>query len=133
MASRKLTEKGLTPKEEKFCALYISKEFYANGVESYAEAFGINIADPKQYNVARTLASKLLSKVYITSRITEHLDLAGFNDENIDKQLLLTINQCTDFNAKVRAIEAYNKLRQRIEQKQLQIDTKDCRVTLKLD
>ena len=134
MSTKRLTKTGLTPKEEKFCSLYISKEFYCNGVESYGEAFGLDLSNPKQNHVARTMASRLLAKVAICSRISEHLDLAGFNDQNIDKQLLLAINQNVDFSSKVKAIDSYNKLKKRIDDKlaaALQIN--DCTITLKLD
>jgi hypothetical protein len=45
------------------------------------------------------------------------LDDAGLNDNFVDKQLLFVISQHADLNAKMKAIEQYNKLKQRITDK----------------
>lgn len=107
----------LNEKQRLFCNYFVSKEFYANGVESYAAAYGLDISNPKNYNTAKVNASKLLTKTNIASYITNQLDDSGLNDNFVDKQLLFVIAQHSDLNAKMKAIEQYNKLRQRITDK----------------
>jgi hypothetical protein len=45
------------------------------------------------------------------------LETGGFNDQNVDKQLLFVINQHGDLQSKVRSIAEYNKLKKRVENK----------------
>lgn len=108
-------ESKLNPKQERFCQLYVSKEFFGHGTEAYAEAYGIDLE--KGYKVAQAAASRLLSKVIICQRINELLDAAGLNDEFVDKQLLMMITQNADYAQKMAAIREYNKLKQRITEK----------------
>jgi phage terminase small subunit len=110
-------EKELNEKQELFCKYFVSKDFYANGVESYAAAYGLDLSNPKNYNTAKVNASKLLTNTNISSYITQMLDDAGLNDNFVDKQLLFVISQHADLNAKMKAIEQYNKLKQRITDK----------------
>lgn len=109
-----LKEKGLTLQQEKFCQLYASdREFFGNGVQSYIEAFDVDLSEKGAYNVAKALAHKALTKVYILDRINELLELRGLNDAFVDKQLELVITQNADFHAKVAAMREYNKLKKR--------------------
>jgi len=110
-------EKELNEKQELFCKYFVSKDFYANGVESYAAVYGLDLSNPKNYNTAKVNASKLLTNTNISSYITQMLDDAGLNDNFVDKQLLFVISQHADLNAKMKAIEQYNKLKQRITDK----------------
>jgi len=110
-------ETGLNEKQELFCKYFVSKDFYANGVESYAAAYGLDLSNPKNYNTAKVNASKLLTNTNISSYITQMLDDAGLNNNFVDKQLLFVISQHADLNAKMKAIEQYNKLKQRITDK----------------
>ena len=115
---KKIIGKNLNPKQERFCKLYASnKEFYGNGVESYAEAYGLNIKNPKTYKVAQVSASHQLSKVIICNRINELLEEQGLNDQFVDKQLMLLISQHEDKNVKLGGIKEYNKLKRRITEK----------------
>jgi len=116
--------KDLTPKQEKFCNLYVSREFFGNGVESYAIAYGLDLSIPGKYNTAKSNAWKLLTNADILNRINKDLDDAGLNDNFVDKQLLFTITQCADMGSKIRAINEYNKLRSRLTEK-IQVETKD--------
>lgn len=108
-------ESKLNPKQERFCQLYVSKEFFGNGTESYAEAYDIDLSE--NYNTAKSNAHRLLTNAYICDRINELLDNAGLNDEFVDKQLLFMITQSADFSQKMAAIREYNKLKQRITEK----------------
>lgn len=110
--------KRLTPKQELFCQLYSSdKEFFGNGVESYAEAFDIDISLPGQYNVAKVGAYRLLTTPYVLERINKLLELGPLNDTSVDKQLGFVIAQNADLGSKVAAIREYNKLKKRINDK----------------
>lgn len=109
--------KELNEKQLAFCMLYVSKEFFANGVESYAEAYGINLEDQGKYNVCAAAASRMLINVNILEKINELLDLAGLNDQFVDKQLTFVIMQNADLGSKVAGIREYNKLKSRITTK----------------
>ena len=113
----KITETSLTLKQEKFCQLYTSKEFFGNGAQSYAEVYDIDLTNPRQNAIARTKASEFLTNGNILTRINELLDSIGFNDGFMDKQLLFAATQNADMNAKVKAISEYNKLKTRINNK----------------
>ena len=44
MAKKKTEKKEtLTKKQERFCNLYVSEEFFANGTQAYAEAYDVNL------------------------------------------------------------------------------------------
>jgi hypothetical protein len=116
MGSKKI-KSGLTAKQELFCQNFVSAEFFGNGVQSYINAFKVDLKKPNAYNVAKTEASKLLTNPNLLTRINELLDTAGFNDSHVDKQLLLVITQNADFSSKVAGIREYNKLRGRITDK----------------
>jgi phage terminase small subunit len=107
----------LNEKQKLFCKYYVSKDFFANGVESYAEAYGLDLGNTKDYNTAKVNASKLLTNTNITTYIRELLDLSGLNDDFVDRELLFVIIQNSDLGSKVKAISEYNKLRQRITDK----------------
>ena len=113
----KRKDNKLSPQQERFCILFASdKEFFGNGVQSYIEAYS-----PKKvgnwYNSAKTAASVLLTKANITTRINELFESRGLNDVFVDKQLEKLITQDASFDAKVRGIQEYNKLRGRITEK----------------
>jgi len=109
--------KELNLKQEMFCKHYVSEEFFGHGVEAYAEAYGCDLSNPKDYNSAKVNASKLLSTKRVLIRINQMLDSAGLNDSFVDKQLLFAITQNADLSSKVKAISEYNKLKQRIVNK----------------
>ena len=106
--------KELTEKQEQFCKNYVSEDFFGNGVRSYADAYGLDISNPKDYNTAKSNAWDLLTNTYILERINKELEDSGLNDNFVDKQLLFAITQNADISSKVKAISEYNKLKQRI-------------------
>ena len=107
----------LNEKQLLFCKYYVSEEFFGNGVKAYAKAYGIDIEDPKKYASARTRAWDLLTNIDICNQINSELEAAGLTDNFVDKQLLFVITQHSDLHAKMKAIEQYNKLKQRITDK----------------
>lgn len=111
-------EEKLNPKQELFCQLYATdREFFGNGVESYAEAYDIDQSKPNWYRSAQVSASRLLSNVIILERINELLELGNLNDAFVDKQMSFVITQNADFGAKMAGIREYNKLKSRITEK----------------
>lgn len=129
----KMETKTLNEKQKMFCDYYVSKEFFGNGVESYAEAYNIDLSDPKKYRFAAVNASKLLIKTNICSYVNQQLDEAGLNDNFVDKQLLMVVTQHADLHAKMKGIEQYNKLKARITDKAELKHNIDIDVTLNLD
>lgn len=117
---KKLEAAGLNPKQLLFCKLYASdKEFFGNGVESYAEAYNFDLTARKgNYEIAKSAASRLLTNVNVLAHINELLEEGGLNDAFVDKQLHFVITQNAEFSSKVAAIREYNKLKQRITDKQ---------------
>lgn len=108
----------LTEKQKKFCELYAThKEFFANGAQSYIEAYGLDINKKGTYNVAAVGAYDNLIKPNILTYINHLLELRGLNDTFVDKQLELLITQNADFPSKISAIREYNKLKSRIIKK----------------
>jgi len=108
----------LSLRDRKFCRLFTSdREFFGNGVQAYAEAFDKDINKKGQYNVCKTLASRLLTKVYILAYMNELLEGIGLNKAHVDKQLAFLITQNADFGAKLGAIKEFNALRKRITKK----------------
>lgn len=105
---------GLNEKQRLFCKYFVSQDFFGNGVEAYAEAYGKDLSNQKDYNTSKVQASKHLTNPNILSCINAELDAAGLNDNFVDKQLLFAITQNADISSKVKAISEYNKLKQRI-------------------
>lgn len=120
--------KDLRLKQEKFCKLYTTREFFGNGTMSYIEAY-----NPKHegnwYQSAMASSSRLLRNVKICERINDLLEEKGMSDVFADKQLLFLMTQHDDFKNKLGAIREYNRLKQRITEK---LDAK-LKGKLKLD
>lgn len=105
--------KQLNLKQDLFCKLYATDpECLGSATYAYKKAYGI-----ENNNTAKTGGVQLLNKPEITARINEYLQLEGFNHENVDKQLLYVINQHRDLSTKVKGIQEYNKLMNRITNK----------------
>lgn len=122
---------GLNHQQKEFCDLYLSKDFLGNGIEAYAEAYDVDTREAKGYNTAKAAASRLLTDVNVLLYINDQLDATGFNEANVDKQLLFIIQQNADFGSKLGAVKEYNKLKQRIEEKlALKIEGYDVTINL---
>ncbi len=102
----------LNPKQSLFCELFAGKEeFFGNGTKSYMEVYKC------KYETARANAADLLANTSICDYINYLIEVNGFNDQNVDKQLNFLINQHADPRVKVAAIKEYNVLKQRITKK----------------
>lgn len=108
-------EEKLNPKQELFCQLYATdREFFANGVQAYIEAYNPDTSKPNWYKTACARASQLLSNLKVLRRINELLELRGLNDAYVDKQLEFLITQNSELSTKLAAVKEYNKLKSRI-------------------
>ncbi len=107
----------LNPLQRKFGKLYASeREFFGNGVQAYAKAYGIDLSTRGAYQSAKSAASRLLTNVNLLAYINELLEVA-LNEAHVDKQLAFLITQNADFGAKLGAIREFNALRQRVTKK----------------
>ena len=86
-------------------------------MQSYIEAYNVDTSKPGWYRTAKAGACENLTKPYILERIDEIFEAHGLNDQFVDKQLEKLIIQDADFNAKMKAIAEYNKLKARITEK----------------
>ena len=104
----------LNPLQRKFGKLYASdREFFGNGVQAYAEAYGIVLSTRGAYQSAKSAASRLLTNVNLLAYINKLLKVV-LNEAHVDKQLAFLITQNADFGAKLGAIREFNALRKRI-------------------
>lgn len=122
------TEQGLNLQQEQFCQYYVNadREMFGNGTQCYLEVYGEEYQEkhqrPMKYDVARALASRLLTKDNVIKRINELLETGGFNNENVDKQHLFLINQHADLKTKMAAIREFNALKKRVESPKITIN-----------
>ncbi len=114
--TQKLGEHNLNAKQIEFCNLFISQDYLGHGTESYAEAYGCDLTDVRQYNTAKSQASKLLTKPNILEYLNKLIDVR-LNDQFVDKQLGFLIAQKSDLSVTLGGIREYNKLKQRIQDK----------------
>lgn len=112
-------EEKLNMRQELFCQLYATRqEFFGNGVESYAEAYDADKSNPNWYAIAAASATRLLKNEKILLRLQQIMTETGFNDAHADRELSFLMTQHADLPTKLGAIKEYNKLLQRIEDKQ---------------
>ncbi len=108
----------LNIQQEMFCQYYSSpSEYFGNGVQSYIQAYDIDVTMKGAYASAKSSASQLLTSSNICKRIESLLTELGMNDMFVDKQLTFLISQHGDFGTKLGAIREYNKLKARITEK----------------
>lgn len=93
----------LTLKEKKFVEAYL--DFSGNGVEAVFQA-GYK---PKNALVAKSIAWENLTKPHIIAYVDLKLEDYGFDDKNVEKQHLFTLNQFADLTAKNKAIDMFYK------------------------
>jgi hypothetical protein len=118
--SLKAISAGLSDKELAFCELYANSSTHrGNGVQCYAEAFGLNLANPGSYNSARVNASKLLTNVDVLKYIQSIFENDGLSEAAVLGELAFCVKQNADFGSKVAAIklclEVAGKLRKHDE------------------
>lgn len=111
----------LNVQQIEFCQLFTDYniELFGNGARCYLAVYGAEYfrknRERMEYSVAASAASRLLTNVKIIAYINTLLEEGGFNDVNIDKQLLFIINQNGDLRAKLGGIREFNNLRKRVD------------------
>jgi len=109
--------KKLTLKQELFCQLYATNlDYYGNWVQAYIEAYKIDLTKKWAYKTAQVSASQNLWKHMILERLRELGDEV-LNDAMIDKELAFVASQRSELWPKMKAINEYNKLKNRITDK----------------
>ncbi len=104
----------LNEKQRLFCEFYVySKDHFCNAARSYSDAYGLK---PYQHVFARTSGHRLITNVYVKAYIDSLLDKA-FNHKRVDQELARVFVQNKNMLAKMQAIDSYNKLKGRIEDK----------------
>lgn len=130
------------PKHEIFCRLFSgsNRDFFGNATKCYMQAFGLderwwNAQEEKSKHVYGSAAyreqrsiqagidktcsvngNRLLGMASIQKRCDELLDLI-LNDITVDRERGRVIQQNKDYSSKIKAIESYDKLKQRISDK----------------
>ena len=66
---------NLSQKQKQFCRLYVSKEFFGNGVQAYMEAY-----NTQNNNSARVNAHKLLTNANILKHVNQLLSSCPMQD-----------------------------------------------------
>lgn len=110
-----LTDDELNPNQEKFCQLFVSKDYLGNGVQAYLEVYNIDKKKKNWYKTACVAASQLLSNIKVCDRINKLLENIGLNDQHVDKQLAYLVSQFSDNTNKLGAIREYNKMKKRTD------------------
>lgn len=106
------------PRHEMFCQYYVGAyDTFGNATKSYAKAYDKDVSSPPQYATCRTEGYRLLTIPDIIKRINELLKDLIMNDTSVDSELAFVIMQRKDLSSKMRAIQEYNKLNQRITDK----------------
>lgn len=102
-------EQKLTERQELFCQYFAQdKECFGIGVRAYLAAY-----PDSSYDAAKASAYHLLTNPYILDRIDQLMD-TFINEQIVDKELAKVILQSGNYNAKVRAINEFNKVKGRI-------------------
>lgn len=108
-----LTRSGLrlTPLQEAFAQAFTDFRFpsFCNAYRSLIATRAFNGTKESAYAYAHQLSTHPT----VAARIQELLERRGFTDEEVDAQLLLMIRQDKDLTNKMRAIEEYNRMRDR--------------------
>ncbi len=112
IVKQQITLKKLNLKQDLFCKIFATDPaILGNASHAYMKAYG------GSYLVATSAGKRLLEKPEITAKIQEYLSNEGFNDISIDKKHNFLVHQNKDLNVSLKAIQEYNKLKKRIDNK----------------
>jgi len=114
-------ELKLTNKQIDFCRYYTTEEYFGNGVRAFGKAYGFNPDNKNERARCSVGASTNLKHAAILMLIDILLDSEGFNDQFMDKQLLLVATQNADLKAKMLAIKTYAEITGRVK-KQVEVN-----------
>ena len=131
-----VNEHGMSMEQEMFCQLYTkNRELFGNATLSYAEAYDYRLDEfsdiapvigkndkgndilgvspqRKAYNICSSLASRLLKTEKINARVQKLLNEL-LTQEFVDSELAKVVAQDRKPDAKIRAINEFNKVRGR--------------------
>ncbi|MFA4833590.1 MAG: hypothetical protein WC619_01935 [Patescibacteria group bacterium] len=110
----------LNLKQNLFCEYYsgsMGREYFGNGLQSYAAAYNLNLNKKGKVNTAKSNAYVLLTNTYILARVRELIKGQKLTEEDVDSELEFLIKQSHDFTNKLGAIKEFNKLKQRVVDK----------------
>lgn len=116
-------KENLTENEKLFADYYYnqSSDTFGNGTQSVIRAFGEDAFPNKEgginYNYAGVKAHELLRMPKVYTYGEQWLTSQGFNDTSVDTQHSFLINQSADLSIKAKAIDIYNKLKNRYSEK----------------
>jgi len=114
-------ELKLSDTEIFFVQLYMSGELQGNALESAIVALGIDSDDKEKRRYASGwIKTRVLPNHPCMILGKTWLHGLGFNDSNVDRELLFIIEQNSDLKAKALAIAQYNQLTGRLK-KQIEI------------
>jgi hypothetical protein len=109
-------ELGLNREQIAFAEAYVSPDnLGSNGRAAAADAYGYDLDDRFGKQNASNAANRNLKHPQINLLIAILLDTAGFNNEYVDKQLMMLIEQNADPKTKIMAISEYNKVQNRFK------------------
>jgi hypothetical protein len=94
----------LTLKEKLFCERYL--DYTGNGAEAAWSVYKC-----KTIRIAASLAYENLIKPHIMAYVDKRIEDIGFNDDNVKKQHLFTLNQFSDLSAKNKAIDMFYRVK----------------------
>jgi hypothetical protein len=104
----------LNHRQKKFAEAFV--HFDGNGVEAIIEA-GYDCNYPRSKTPNRKLAASMASENLIKPNICKYIEKIfediGLNDAIVDKHWLFTLTQFSDFSAKMKAIDMYNRKKKR--------------------
>ena len=111
--------KQLNQKQKLFCHYYVAGfETCGNGVQSYAKAYGYNLADTNRYQSAKANANRLLNTPKINSYIEQLFEEKSLTDSAVDSQLDFLIRQNANLPVKLQAINTYYRFRSKKDSKE---------------
>ena len=110
-----IKKKTLNLKQKQFCQAYLSNKYFGNGTLAYQEIYNV-----KNYNTAKTNASKLLTNTNIAEYIERLLVDMGLNDKMVDSQLAFLIKQNGNLNVKLQAIREYHRYNEKYKRAEVE-------------
>ena len=114
MESKAITKASLPINVRRFVAEYtkVGSKTCGNAVKAYQVIF----PDTK-YTSCANRAHNLLKMPQVQRAVEKRLSMQGWNNVLVDSELLYVIEQRQELPSKVRAIEEYNRLQERIKGK----------------
>ena len=88
---KEIMPNGLTPKQYLFCKLYVSRDFFGNGSQAYAEAYNVDMSKAGSRSLISTGANKLLTNGEVLKTIREIMERSVLNDEFVDREMAFCI------------------------------------------